>query len=186
MTPAGEKAALATKRVRIGAASSTVASVEPISTPAATAASPPARAVVATEAISHGARPVTRTPSRSGPAGTSQDTAHDRAGSTVTPRATARASAPPGRGDAARRGRVDRQRGGEDEQGEQRVDAVARGEPGERALHGQAGDRRGEHGGEFGIGGQGLAGPGGRDGSDGTQAIMPGQSPPGAIRIVTE
>src|SRR6185437_8433717 len=62
---------------------------DPISTPAATAASPTARAVVATDAISHGARPVTRTPSRSGPAGTRYATAQDRAGSTVTPARTA-------------------------------------------------------------------------------------------------
>jgi hypothetical protein len=87
--PAGEKPACPASRVRIGAARTTVARVEPISTPAATAASPPARAVVATDAISHGARPATSTPSRSGPAGTRCATAQDRAGSTVTPVSTA-------------------------------------------------------------------------------------------------
>ena len=90
--PAGEKLARPASRVRIGAASTTVARVEPISTPAATAASPPARAVVATDAISHGARPVTSTPSRSGPACTRRATAHDSAGSTVTPTRTAAAT----------------------------------------------------------------------------------------------
>jgi hypothetical protein len=89
ITPPAEKWADPASRRRIGAASSTVARVEPISTPAATAASPPARAVVATEAISHGASPATSTPSRSGPAGTRCATAQDSAGSTVTPTATA-------------------------------------------------------------------------------------------------
>jgi len=100
MTPPGEKLAWPASIVRIGAARTTVARVEPTSTPAATAASPPASAVVATEAISHGARPVTRTPSRSGPAGTRCATAQDSAGSTVIPVRTATATR---RQDRARR-----------------------------------------------------------------------------------
>ena len=68
-----------------GPARATAATVEPISTPAASAASPPAIAVVATEAISQGARPTTRTPSRSGPAATIREAAQERAGSTVIP-----------------------------------------------------------------------------------------------------
>jgi len=74
---------------RIGPARTTVARVEPMSTPAATAASPAASAVVATEAISHGARPTVSTPSRSGPGATRRAAAQDRAGRTVTPTATA-------------------------------------------------------------------------------------------------
>ena len=66
--------------------------MEPISRPAATAASPPAIAVVATEAISHGARPTVSTPSRSGPAGTMRAAAQASAGSTVTPMASAASS----------------------------------------------------------------------------------------------
>jgi len=77
---------------RIGPAKQTVATVEPMSTPADRAASPPAIVVVATEAISHGARPTVSTPSRSGPAATSKDTAQDSAGSTVTPTASAASS----------------------------------------------------------------------------------------------
>ncbi len=91
ITPPGEKPACPASRVRTGPARTTEARVEPISTPAATAASPAARLVVATDAISHGARPVTSTPSRSGPAGTRRATAQESAGSTVTPMRTATA-----------------------------------------------------------------------------------------------
>jgi hypothetical protein len=70
---------------RIGPARTTVVSVEPISTPADSAASPPAIAVVATEAISHGASPTVSSPSRTGPGGVRCATAHDSRGSTVVP-----------------------------------------------------------------------------------------------------
>jgi hypothetical protein len=92
MMPAGLRLALPAapaSSVRIGPASTTVARVEPISTPAAMAASPAASAVVATEAISQGASPTVSTPSRSGPGVTRRAAAQDRAGRTVTPIATA-------------------------------------------------------------------------------------------------
>ena len=54
-------------------------------TPADKAASPLAMAVVATEAISHGASPTHITPSRSDPALTIRETSHDSAGRTVAP-----------------------------------------------------------------------------------------------------
>jgi hypothetical protein len=73
---------------RIGPARLTVAAVEPIRTPAETAASPPAMAVVATEAISQGASPAAITPSRRDPADTSREAAHDKSGSTTMPMAT--------------------------------------------------------------------------------------------------
>ncbi len=85
MMLAGEMPARPASRVRIGPARATAATVEPIRTPAETAASPAAIAVVATEAISHGASPTTRTPSRSDPAATILETAQERAGSTVIP-----------------------------------------------------------------------------------------------------
>ena len=75
--------------VRIGPATATAVTVEPMSTPADRAASPPAMAVVATEAISHGARPTIMTPSRSDPDATIRETAQDNAGSTVIPAASA-------------------------------------------------------------------------------------------------
>src|ERR1700728_3244568 len=77
-----------TSRERIGPATATVATVEPTRTPAESAASPPAMAVVATDAISHGARPTVSTPLRSDPAARTRDAAHARAGSTVTPAPT--------------------------------------------------------------------------------------------------
>ena len=89
MTPPGEKPAWPASSARIGPAIATATTVEPISAPAAMAASPRAIAVVATDAISHGARPTVSTPFRSGPAGTMCATAHDKAGSTVAPMASA-------------------------------------------------------------------------------------------------
>ena len=97
---AGWTPACPASSVRIGPAAKIAMTVEPISTPAARAASPPAMAVVATEAISHGASPAVMTPSRSGPAGTTRETAHDSAGSTLIPTARAASS---GRQAAARR-----------------------------------------------------------------------------------
>src|SRR5262249_34294567 len=52
----------------------------------------PAIAVVATDAISHGASPTVSSPSRSAPGGAIWATAHDRAGSTVIPASSATAS----------------------------------------------------------------------------------------------
>jgi hypothetical protein len=75
-------------RVRTGPAIATAVTVVRIRIPAASAASPPAIAVVATEAISHGAMPTAITPSRSGPAATTRDSAC----STVTAAASAPAS----------------------------------------------------------------------------------------------
>lgn len=63
----------------------TVTSVEPTRTPADSAASPLAMAVVATDAISQGASPMAITPSRSDPAATMREAAHDSAGRTVAP-----------------------------------------------------------------------------------------------------
>ena len=92
MMPPGDTPACPASRVRIGPARATAAIVDPISTPAETAASPPAIAVVATEAISHGASPTTSTPSRSDPAPTIRDTAQESAGSTVIPTTSATTS----------------------------------------------------------------------------------------------
>ena len=105
MMPPGDTPARPASRVRIGPARATAATVEPISTPAATAASPPAIAVVATEAISHGARPTTSTPSRSDPAGTSRETAQESAGQHGDPDERARPAA------SARRSPRRRERG---------------------------------------------------------------------------
>jgi hypothetical protein len=70
---------------RIGPARATVSTVEPMSTPPESATSPPAMAVVAMEAISHGANPMVVTPSRKWPATTRWATSHDSAGNTVMP-----------------------------------------------------------------------------------------------------
>jgi hypothetical protein len=59
--------------------------------------------------------------------------------------------APPGRREAAQRLRVDRDRGGEDQDDEQRVDALVSRQPGEGTLDGKADDRRGQDGGEFRV-----------------------------------
>ncbi len=78
MMLAGSTLACPASRLRIGPARAIVARVEPIRIPAERAASPPAVAVVATEAISHGANPATMIPSRSEPAATSLDASHDK------------------------------------------------------------------------------------------------------------
>ncbi len=80
------------KSRKTGPATSTVVTVDPMSTPADSAASPSAIAVVATDAISQGASPTVSSPSRSAPDGTICATAHDNAGSTVTPTSRAAAS----------------------------------------------------------------------------------------------
>jgi putative hydrolases of HD superfamily len=93
MMPAGSTAAPETASSRkAGPATSTVVTVDPMSTPAASAASPPAMAVVATDAISQGASPIVASPSRSGPGGAICATAHDSAGNTVIPASNAAAS----------------------------------------------------------------------------------------------
>ncbi len=149
----GDTPAWPASRVRIGPARATTATVEPISTPAETAAAPPAIAVVATEAISHGASPTTITPSRSDPAATSRETAQESAGSTVMPTASAASSERQACARRRERGRVDRDRGGEDQDRQQHVDSLVAGQPGQRPLHGQAEDRRHEHSDELGVAG---------------------------------
>ena len=107
--------------------------------------SPPAMAVVATEAISQGASPATMIPSRSELAMTNCDASHDRAGSTMIPVATAttrgRHSAPSRRSAA----RLDGERRGEDQDGDQDIDALVRGQPHQRRLDGEANERGHEH-----------------------------------------
>jgi hypothetical protein len=64
---------------------------------------------------------------------------------------------PPRRREAAQRPGVDRDRGGEDQDDEQHVDAVVARQPGEGPLHAQADDRRDEDGGELRVGRQPLS-----------------------------
>jgi hypothetical protein len=130
-------------RGRIGPAAATVITVEPMSIPADRAASPAAMGVVATEAISHGARPMVMMPSRSDPAATTWETAQDSAGSTVIPAARA-ASKRPRRRETAQRGGLDGHLGSEHQNGQQDVDPLVVSSPGQRRPETQAEDRGGE------------------------------------------
>ena len=122
---------------RIGPARRTVNTVEPNRRPPASATSPPAMAVVAMEAISHGARPMAVTPSRRGPAVTRWATDHDSAGKTVMPAIRATDRRRQADRQVTERARLDGQRGEEDQDHQEDVDALVAHHPAERALHGQ-------------------------------------------------
>ncbi len=79
-------------RARIGPATATLMTVDPMSRPPARAMSPLAMAVVATEAISQGASPMVLTPWRRAPGATTLASSQDKAGKMVAPTMRARAS----------------------------------------------------------------------------------------------